>query len=487
MPVHITPLTPLALLGALGRRLRRRHGRRPRRRAHHLPRARRARCTRAAPALRASGIGPGDRVAYLLPEHAGAAGRALRRPARRRRCWWRSTPASRAEEVALHLSTTRGRGCWWSTRRSRDRRPGHRPAGARGGGVGRRRTAPPGAPGHAPTPTCWPAAPTSALPWTVDDEDATISINYTSGTTGRAQGRDVHPPRRLPERARREHHRRPRPRHRLPVDAADVPLQRLVHPWAIVAVGGTPGVPARGARRRDLAADRRGGRHPPQRRARPCCRCWSTTAAGPPARPPADRHDRRGARPARRRSPRPSARAPAIVHVYGLTETYGPYTVCQWQTGWDGRGAGRARPAAGAAGRRDGAGRPDPGGRTRRRRRAARRRHDGRDRDARQQRHEGLLRRRRGHRGGVPRRRSSTPATSACCTPTATSSCATGPRTSSSPAGENISTIEVEQAVASHPAVLEAAVIGVPDERWGERPKAFVVLRAGRRGRRGRS
>ncbi len=42
--------------------------------------------------------------------------------------------------------------------------------------------------------------------------------------------------------------------------------------------------------------------------------------------------------------------------------------------------------------------------------------------------------------------------------------------------GENISTIEVEQAIMSHPAVVEAAVIGVPDEKWGERPKAFVVL-----------
>ena len=42
--------------------------------------------------------------------------------------------------------------------------------------------------------------------------------------------------------------------------------------------------------------------------------------------------------------------------------------------------------------------------------------------------------------------------------------------------GENISTIEVEQALASHPAVADVAVIGVPDERWGERPKAFVVL-----------
>jgi len=46
--------------------------------------------------------------------------------------------------------------------------------------------------------------------------------------------------------------------------------------------------------------------------------------------------------------------------------------------------------------------------------------------------------------------------------------------------GENISTVEVEQALMSHPAVLDAAVIGVPDEKWGERPKAFVVLRAGR-------
>jgi fatty-acyl-CoA synthase len=45
--------------------------------------------------------------------------------------------------------------------------------------------------------------------------------------------------------------------------------------------------------------------------------------------------------------------------------------------------------------------------------------------------------------------------------------------------GENISTIEVEQALMSHPSVLEVAVIGVPDEKWGERPKAFVVLKDG--------
>jgi fatty-acyl-CoA synthase len=45
--------------------------------------------------------------------------------------------------------------------------------------------------------------------------------------------------------------------------------------------------------------------------------------------------------------------------------------------------------------------------------------------------------------------------------------------------GENISTIEVEQAVVSHPAVLECAVIAIPDEKWGEVPKAFVTLKPG--------
>ena len=43
--------------------------------------------------------------------------------------------------------------------------------------------------------------------------------------------------------------------------------------------------------------------------------------------------------------------------------------------------------------------------------------------------------------------------------------------------GENISTIEVEQCVAQHPAVLECAVVAMPDETWGERPKAFVTLK----------
>jgi len=45
--------------------------------------------------------------------------------------------------------------------------------------------------------------------------------------------------------------------------------------------------------------------------------------------------------------------------------------------------------------------------------------------------------------------------------------------------GENISTIEVEDVLYSHPHVLEAAVVARPDEKWGETPCAFVVLKAG--------
>jgi acyl-CoA synthetase (AMP-forming)/AMP-acid ligase II len=45
--------------------------------------------------------------------------------------------------------------------------------------------------------------------------------------------------------------------------------------------------------------------------------------------------------------------------------------------------------------------------------------------------------------------------------------------------GENISSIEVEQTIVAHPAVLECAVVAIPHEHWGERPKAFVTLRDG--------
>src|SRR5207244_7100792 len=45
--------------------------------------------------------------------------------------------------------------------------------------------------------------------------------------------------------------------------------------------------------------------------------------------------------------------------------------------------------------------------------------------------------------------------------------------------GENVSSIEVEDRLFSHPAVAEVCVIGVPDEKWGETVKALVVLAPG--------
>ena len=45
--------------------------------------------------------------------------------------------------------------------------------------------------------------------------------------------------------------------------------------------------------------------------------------------------------------------------------------------------------------------------------------------------------------------------------------------------GENIASVEVERALSAHPAVLEAAVVAAPDEKWGEVPVAFVTLKPG--------
>jgi fatty-acyl-CoA synthase len=45
--------------------------------------------------------------------------------------------------------------------------------------------------------------------------------------------------------------------------------------------------------------------------------------------------------------------------------------------------------------------------------------------------------------------------------------------------GENVSSVQVENALMSHPAVFEAAVVGVPDDRWGEVPQAWVARRPG--------
>jgi fatty-acyl-CoA synthase len=45
--------------------------------------------------------------------------------------------------------------------------------------------------------------------------------------------------------------------------------------------------------------------------------------------------------------------------------------------------------------------------------------------------------------------------------------------------GENISSLEIEEVLYKHPAVLEAAVVAKPDDYWGETPCAFVTLKPG--------
>ena len=46
--------------------------------------------------------------------------------------------------------------------------------------------------------------------------------------------------------------------------------------------------------------------------------------------------------------------------------------------------------------------------------------------------------------------------------------------------GENISTVEVENVIYRHPDVLEVAVVPIPDPKWGEVPKAFIVPKEGK-------
>ena len=117
-------------------------------------------------------------------------------------------------------------------------------------------------------------------------------------------------------------------------------------------------------------------------------------------------------------------------------------------------------------------------------RRAARRRDDGRGRHARQQRDGGLLRRPRGHRDGVPGGWFHSGDLAVWHPDDAIELRDRGKDVIIS-GGENISSIEVEQTICAHPAVLECAVVAIPDDRWGERPKAFVTLAGRRHGHRG--
>ena len=174
-----------------------------------------------------------------------------------------------------------------------------------------------------------------------------------------------------------------------------------------------------------------------------------------------------------------------VVHVYGLTETYGPHTVCAWQDGWDELPADERARLLARQGQALHDRRPGP-------------------------------RRRRGRCATCPATattmgevvmRGNNVMAGYFADAEATETAFRGGWFHSGDlavwhpdgaielrdrgkdviisGGENISSIEVEQAICAHPAVLECAVVAIPHEHWGERPKAFVTLKDGASGDRG--
>jgi fatty-acyl-CoA synthase len=310
----------------------------------------------------------------------------------------------------------------------------------------------------------------------LESEDDTISINYTSGTTGRPKGAMYTHRGAYMNALAEAHHAR--------LDSRSVFLWTLpmfhcngwCFTWAVTAMGarhvclpkvdppvvwrliadegvthlnGAPTVLVM------LGADE--AAHPLERPVQ------VTTAGAPP--PPAviSRTEALGFR---------------INHVYGLTETYGPITVCEWQTEWDAAGGEeRARLKA-----RQGVGlvTSDPV-----------RVVDGELNDVPAD----------GETMGEVVMRGNNVMKGYFADEVATAEAFRGGWFHSGDlavmhpdgyievrdrakdiiisGGENISTIEVERALVRHPDVLEAAVVAIADEKWGERPKGYVTLRPG--------
>jgi fatty-acyl-CoA synthase len=314
------------------------------------------------------------------------------------------------------------------------------------------------------------------LSWEIEDEESTISINYTSGTTGRPKGVQYSHRGAYLNSFGEIVHSTHTP------DSVYLWTLPMFHcngwctPWALTGIGGTH------VCLREVRGDRIWALIDEHRvthlngaptvvttvmRAEQARRLdyplVVTTAGAPPSPTTILQMERMGFR---------------IVHVYGLTETYGPYTVNQYQRAWDAlapeeRAALQARQGVGML-------------------QAERARVvDEQNNDVPAD----------GTTMGEIVMRGNNVMTGYYEDPAATDEAFAGGWFHSGDlgvmhpdryvelrdrakdivisGGENISTIEVEQALMSHEAVLECAVVGVSDERWGERPRAFVVLTPG--------
>ena len=312
--------------------------------------------------------------------------------------------------------------------------------------------------------------------WTVEDENSLISINYSSGTTGQPKGAMyTHRGAYLNSMGEIIHQR---------FDPESVYLWTLpmfhcngwCTPWAVTGIGATH-VCLRAVRANEIwrLLDEERVTHLDG------APTVLTTIAEAPEAHTLDRElvaTVAGAAPSPTVIARMRELGARIVHVYGMTELYGPYTLNEWQAGW------AALPPADQARRQARQGvamiQADPV-------RVVDENMNDVPRDGRTM-GEIVMRGNNVMAGYFD----DTEATAEAFRGGWLHSGDLGVQHSDGyvelrdrakdiiiSGGENISTVEIEHAIESHSAVLEVAVIGIPDEKWGERPKAFVLCKPG--------